>query len=688
MLDHLKPYDVEYQDGSSRNTPPPEALSAAGLNFEQREVKDWLRFAQEFSSLLHYYNEKNELDGLWEGFLTEQLPETDQKSDQVAGKERFREVLIRYLEGQMPINASAELYQILQAPHRTLFLAFLKLLEQIKEQFNLLPQRHLDFHFRELLGLEGLPPIPDSTHVQLRLSEDADEVVFPEGTAFLANPNSDEELVYELSHMLPVSQASIATLLQIYLEKSIEQIADVRNNNRSDADGGFLKLMEFALGDSGLATKLAPLPTVDGLLNGDETIEKFHEVFQQALDDKLNETLLEPMYAYVEEKLFMTWQDFDYILRTQKRNQKGLVPYPNAWEEVYATLRRANLNKQSFVRKQGLRKAYDEAGESDLNAFNAVIFHAFAKGDLPLVAEYRNQSFELNTLLNDLEMPPTSERHLRAKNYIELEWYLDLSEFESVRATLLNDTSEKADWDEALILLEQAMRKCQGIIAKEPSHTDIGRLYHRSFTEEELSKVPVGESHETYPLFGENTDEEPVLGWQIKSPLFILKEGRRSVTCYLRLTGEGTSKLSALLKTTYSSFKSPVFHTSWIVESKEVPVEQAVYSFGNYLLKDFRVMLEYQTLTTGETPEIALNRQAFNRTTDEGALLLFEDGQLFEIIEVKGQRDALLRLVCQFTEEEMEEGFPEITTGNCLLYERDAIFYTSLKIQLELSIEF
>ena len=698
MLDQLKPYQVEYQDGSSRNTPPLAALSASALNFEQRGAADWLRFAQEFSSLLHYYNENNQLDGLWDGFLLDQLPGSPPDDTALTrAKEQFRKMLIRYLDGQLPVNATTEVLQKLQAPHRTLFLTFVKLLEEIKQQFNLLPQRHLDFHFRELLGLEGLPPMPDSAHIRLKLVEDADELVLPPGTKFLANPDDDEELIYELDHMLPVNQTSLESLLQIYLEKNIEKIADIRNNNYSDEDGGFLKLMEFALGESGIATSLPALPVIDGLLQGEETLEQFHQVFQQALDDKLTDTVLAPMYRYVEDRLFMTWQDFDYVLKTQDRSEKGLAPYPNAWENVYDILRRAYLNKQSDQRRETLRSTYNEAGlaarheaaTDSMTAFNAVLQHAFAKGEPAVIADYDNQPFQLAQLLQDLDQPVSNSRHVRARNYLLSDWFLTTEAFDKIRTTLLSDTSEAADWDESLILLEQAMRKCQGIVATEPSRTDIGRLYHHTFPPEMVTEAPDSETNQTYPLFGNNADAEPLTGWQIQSPLFVLKEGRREVTCFLRLRGEETTSLPDLLKTTLALDKAPFLNAYWLVDAKEIAVDQAVYSFGNYLLKDAEKSLKYKELIAEATPKIHLDRQTFDKTTDTGNLLLLDDGRLFEITEITGQREATLQLLTQFSVEEIDdEDFPEISVSSCMLFDKEAIFYSSIKVQVDLPVDF
>ena len=100
MLNQLPPNEVKYQDGSSKTTTPPKALLASELNFEQREVEDWLRFAQEFSFLIHYYNDENELEGLWSGFLCDDIGSAENLfsiENQQESFRNFRELLKSYL---------------------------------------------------------------------------------------------------------------------------------------------------------------------------------------------------------------------------------------------------------------------------------------------------------------------------------------------------------------------------------------------------------------------------------------------------------------------------------------------------------------------------------------------------------------------------------------------------------------
>ncbi len=54
-------------------------------------------------------------------------------------------------------------------PHLTLLYTFLRLFQHVVNDFNQLPQKHLDFYFREVLGLKTKPLTPDAAHIVFEL---------------------------------------------------------------------------------------------------------------------------------------------------------------------------------------------------------------------------------------------------------------------------------------------------------------------------------------------------------------------------------------------------------------------------------------------------------------------------------------------------------------------------------------
>ncbi len=100
------------------------------------------------------------------------------------------------LDGQLDPNESwskflPDLSALAQAeaqastcPQKALFLAFLQLYEEAKKELNRVTTRHLEFYYREVLGLVPRGPVPDQAHIVVSLKKTAPEVLIPSGARF------------------------------------------------------------------------------------------------------------------------------------------------------------------------------------------------------------------------------------------------------------------------------------------------------------------------------------------------------------------------------------------------------------------------------------------------------------------------------------------------------------------------
>lgn len=108
--------------------------------------------------------------------LKEGMPETEQAL--------FREVVLlrqlfnKFFEVIAPVLISAPVYlqETLDQhpehePHMALFLSFLLLMEEVKEDMNTLTKRHLDFYYREVLQLDNAAAVMDQAHLVLELAQ-------------------------------------------------------------------------------------------------------------------------------------------------------------------------------------------------------------------------------------------------------------------------------------------------------------------------------------------------------------------------------------------------------------------------------------------------------------------------------------------------------------------------------------
>lgn len=686
MITNNSPFPIQYRDGSSRTQGAPNALLASELNFEQRDAKDWLRFAQEFSRLVHYYNEANQPEGYWDGFLA-QSPNASPED-----LEAFRNLLNDYLGGQLPVNAAAETVHQLQAPHRALFLAFLKLLNPIKDQFNTLPQRHLDFHFRNLLGLAPLDAIADSVHVQVQLEEETEAQLLPAGTLFAVPQEEGPDLEYRSDHALPLNQISLEKVHQSYLQKRIETLEQVRENHRSDVDKGFAALLSFVLGADGPGTALPPLPDEQPTLN-----DYFIEL--GARKNLSNEQQLsDPYWHYLRHHLFLTFDDLGLILQTQDREiDASRQPYPNAWKKVYELLKVAYLNKEVARRKEKLKTIYEEAetalnqGQADgmdanelaklPNGLRAMLRYAFANPTTHILAPYNNQELDLLILSNHLQNGDSNQQG-RARNYLQDEWSMTTGNFERFYALMQQSTRTPIEWDEALGLLEEALREHQRLPATVPSQTHIKRLFALTKNPEVVASDDDISSHHSWPIFGQaNPEMEAKRGWTLQSPLLILAEGEREIHWYLRVQGSDPAQLPRIFETSDIPIKELPFHTELLAGGVSHPVTNPEVSYGNFILE--APLAEWNGTVNQQGFELGPG-QSVNLFTQDEQLILTSTGDLYRLEKATSTVKSPTIFLTALDEETYS--FPP--SGKVLVFDPQTVFYSSLHLKLSLAPEF
>lgn len=95
-------------------------------------------------------------------------------------------------------------------PHMALFLAFLKLFGYAQKRLNAITAGHLDFYYREVLGLEAKPAQPDQVHVVFELAKNFDRHLMAQGTELAAGKDaSGANLFYATSAELVVNRGRV-----------------------------------------------------------------------------------------------------------------------------------------------------------------------------------------------------------------------------------------------------------------------------------------------------------------------------------------------------------------------------------------------------------------------------------------------------------------------------------------------
>ena len=105
-------------------------------------------------------------------------------------------------------------------PHVALIIAFIKLYEYVKGDFNKIPQKVLDFYYRDVLKIKEKEPIPDETFVLFELAKGFDTCEVKKGTQLSAGKDKqNKELVYETEKDIVINKAQVDSLKTILIEK-------------------------------------------------------------------------------------------------------------------------------------------------------------------------------------------------------------------------------------------------------------------------------------------------------------------------------------------------------------------------------------------------------------------------------------------------------------------------------------
>lgn len=168
-----------------------DALDPQKLKLLNFGVADWMKFAWLFAEKVNYFNSDNQEAGNWQDFFIE---ESKIKS------------FLDTLETDQSLT-----------PHLTLFVCFLKLLENSRDHFNLLSKRHLDFYYQKILKIEKQAAVSDQVHLIFELAKNVSQAKIDENTVLDAGKDSaGKKLVYNTEEELVANKTTIAQLKNMY----------------------------------------------------------------------------------------------------------------------------------------------------------------------------------------------------------------------------------------------------------------------------------------------------------------------------------------------------------------------------------------------------------------------------------------------------------------------------------------
>jgi len=120
-------------------------------------------------------------------------------------------------------------------PHMGLLLAFIELYKHLQQQINKIPKRHLDYYYRQVLGIRSLPAVPDRVHVFVEPVPVAHNFTIEKGQVLLAATNARKEpLPFVLQDAVKVHNIKIMGLYSLYVSDYVQiaastlQLRDIR----------------------------------------------------------------------------------------------------------------------------------------------------------------------------------------------------------------------------------------------------------------------------------------------------------------------------------------------------------------------------------------------------------------------------------------------------------------------------
>lgn len=195
------------------------ALEADYIVPDERAFSDLVEYARSLAAEIRYYDLSGQSTGDWRPFVELLL---DPATSQVLPTAQLEAVL--ETRADWP-------------PHLVLFLAFLKVFQNLQSDLNQLTVRHLRYYYETALGLQLRAASADDVHVVFELARNADATRIPAGT--LLDAGKDDKgrpLAYATQNELVVSAASVSGIARLVMER------DRRRNRRFFVADGFSDL--------------------------------------------------------------------------------------------------------------------------------------------------------------------------------------------------------------------------------------------------------------------------------------------------------------------------------------------------------------------------------------------------------------------------------------------------------------
>ncbi|AXT52369.1 hypothetical protein D1818_16540 [Aquimarina sp. BL5] len=651
---HIQNSDnILLRDGTSQQDRNTDAIRPDYVAIEDRSIEELITEAQRIAKELQFFDIENRPTTTWESFLIDDPQTFNQNSPEGRRiqQKRWADLLAAYVENPERFYNDPEKKAKLSKPHVALFITFLKLLNHVKSKMNGLTARHLDFYFRERLGLTTKEAVPDVVNVVLALEENTEYLEVHKGTVLEAGEDAaGNQLQYITNEDTVISKAQITQLKNVFVEKEFLTIQNTHQERGKTKDAAFIDMIEMALGHPNPGDALPDFP-------GDQITDVF----------ELNSAVKKGNAAaisYVTQELFLEKERFDLIFLKHQEEKEGIL---TDWEPIYEHLEQAYKKKIVHQRQQNLKELEDVEG---FDVMMRKVYGNPSPGDaLPL---YNGEKALLDQVFEDIQT--ADETAEKALEYVTVELQLEKPDFIHIMQTQANSAASEADKDKVYRILEFAERQIRSVFIFPPSIGKLSDIYATADAKEFVfSKYDEEEESKRFKTFGnrqsgilDHSLKPSEIGFAISSPTLLLQDGKRTIEILLDLGQKGRS-----IKNLQSVFdKNDPFKTYISTAEQWFTPDAVHYSLGNYVgasaETDLDIIVSDNTITITDTKN-------FN-STDIGKYIVDTAQTIYEIT-------ALLDTTVV---EVKEIGSIEGEVEKAQKYATDQVYINALKIEIRL----
>lgn len=307
-----------HRDGTGQNDRFAPALRPEHFQADEHSLADWLRFARQLGQQLRYFDFAGRENGDWSAFAG--ADDAPVSVEDIVAFFNDPEAFFK--------TADADKARWLSRPHFALFLAFLDLLRLQQVEINRFTGRHLDFYYRQILGIQPKAPVPDRVFALLDLARGVGRHTVEAGALLQAGKNAaGRTRFFRTENEITVNRTRVGELRVFFQEKGHQSFEALLMEASNISNGLFIRT---ALGNPN------QMPARPDGLNGhlDDDFYKNNCLLLLEFPEKYLRLSLGELRRFiaVRNKIEAHWAYFEAPNGINKLLPQASNTFPNFWD--------------------------------------------------------------------------------------------------------------------------------------------------------------------------------------------------------------------------------------------------------------------------------------------------------------------------------------------------------------------